>query len=118
MSNRKDIDLIRDITESIERIISYTRNIDYNDFANDYKTQDAVIRNIEIMGEAARSVSEKVKIDNADIPWKLIAGTRDKLIHDYFGVNIDIIWNIVKKEIPVLLPKIKTVLEIIKGENS
>ena len=118
MSKRKDIDLIRDITESIERIISYTRNIEYNDFANDFKTQDAVIRNIEIMGEAVRSVSEKIKIENTDIPWKLIAGTRDKLIHDYFGVNIDIVWNIVKKDIPGLLSEIKIVLQNIKCEKS
>ncbi len=115
MSKRKNIDLIRDINESIERIISYTRNIGYNDFANDYKTQDAVIRNIEIMGEAAKSLSENIKTDNTDIPWKSIAGTRDKLIHDYFGVNIDIVWNIVKEEIPSLLPKIKIILQNMKA---
>lgn len=56
MSKRKDVDLIRDINESMERIISFTCNIDYNNFAHDYKTQDAVIRNIEIMGEAAKSL--------------------------------------------------------------
>ncbi|HHT9113095.1 MAG: DUF86 domain-containing protein [Planctomycetes bacterium] len=102
---------------SIERIISYTCNIEYNNFVRDYKTQDAVVRNIEIMGEAVKSLSEKAKIDNADIPWKNIAGTRDKLIHDYFGVNIDIVWNIVKNEIPSLLSKIKIVLQNMKEEN-
>lgn len=117
MSKRKDIDLIRDINESIERIISYTCNIDYNNFVRDYKTQDAVVRNIEIMGEAVKLLSEKVKIDNADVPWKNMAGTRDKLIHDYFGVNIDIVWNIVKDEIPSLLSKIKIVLKNMKEEN-
>ena len=61
MSKRKDVDLIRDINESMERIISFTCNIEYNNFAHDYKTQDAVIRNIEIMGEAAKSLSEKQK---------------------------------------------------------
>ncbi len=117
MSKRKDIDLIRDINESIERIISYTCDIEYDDFVRDYKTQDAVIRNIEIMGEAVKSLPEKVKTDNADIPWKNIAGTRDKLIHDYFGVNIDIVWNIVKNEIPSILSKIKIVLKNMKEEN-
>lgn len=117
MSKRKDIDLIRDINESIERILSYTCNIEYNNFVRDYKTQDAVVRNIEIMGEAVKSLSEKVKKDNADIPWKNIAGTRDKLIHDYFGVNIDIVWDIVKNEIPTILSKIKVVLQNMKEEN-
>lgn len=117
MSKRKDVDLIRDINESMERIISFTCNIEYNNFAHDYKTQDAVIRNIEIMGEAAKSLSEKIKTDNPDIPWKNIAGTRDKLIHDYFGVNIDIVWNIVKEEIPSLLSKINIILKNMRGEN-
>lgn len=117
MSKRKDIDLIRDINESLERIISYTQQIGgYNDFLHDYKTQDAVIRNIEIMGEAVKSLSEKMRKDNPDIPWKSLAGTRDKLIHDYFGVNIDIVWNIAKEEVPGLLSKIKLVLQNMKGE--
>jgi uncharacterized protein with HEPN domain len=118
MSKRKDIDLIRDIKESIERIVTYTHNIEYGDFTQDYKTQDAVIRNIEIMGEAVKALSEKAKKDNSDIPWKNIAGTRDKLIHDYFGINIDIVWNIIKTEIPVFLPKIKSILQDMKEENS
>ena len=118
MSKREDIDLIRDISESIERIISYTNNIEYDNFETDYKTQDAVMRNIEIMGEAVKSLSEKIKKDNTDIPWKSIAGTRDKLIHDYFGINIDIVWNIVKEDIPSLLSKIKTIYKCMKEGNS
>ncbi|MEW6616075.1 MAG: DUF86 domain-containing protein [Thermodesulfobacteriota bacterium] len=118
MSKRKDIDLIQDINESIERIISYTRNIEYNNFVQDYKTQDAVIRNIEIMGEAVKSLSEKIRIDNTDIPWKSIAGARNRLIHDYFGVNIDIVWNIAKEEIPSLLLKVKIILQNMKEEKA
>ncbi len=118
MSKRKDIDLIRDIKESIERIISYTHNMEYGDFTQDHKTQDAVIRNIEIMGEAVKALSEKVKKNNSDIPWKNIAGTRDKLIHDYFGVNIDIVWNIAKGEMQELFPRIRSILQDMKEENA
>ena len=118
MSKRADIDLIRDICESIDRIISYTDNINYENFKIDYKTQDAVVRNIEIMGEAVKLLSEKIRKDNTNIPWKSIAGTRDKLIHDYFGVNIDIVWNIVKEDIPDLLSKFKTIYKNIKEGNS
>jgi uncharacterized protein with HEPN domain len=111
MSKRRDEDLMQDIHESVERIISYTRDIEYNDFLQDYKTQDAVLRNIGIMGEAVKLLSDKIKAGNAGIPWKSMAGTRDKLIHDYFGVNTDIVWNIVKDEIPHLLSKIKIILQ-------
>jgi len=111
MSKRKNIDLVRDINESIERIITYMNRTEYDDFVQDYKTQDAVIRNIEIMGEAVKALSDDVKKNNTDIPWKSIAGTRDKLIHDYFGTNIDIVWDIAKREIPKLLPKIKSILQ-------
>lgn len=111
MSERNDIDLIRDIAESVARISLYTLNMEYEEFRKDKKTQDAVIRNIEIMGEATKKLSEDMRKDNPNIPWKNIAGTRDKLIHNYFGVNIDIIWSIVQIEIPSLLPKIERIYQ-------
>jgi uncharacterized protein with HEPN domain len=117
MSERKDVDLIQDIVESMSRIIFYMRNMEYDEFKKDKKTQDAVIRNIEIMGEATKALSEKVRKANANIPWKNIAGTRDKLIHNYFGVNIDIIWNIVQDEIPSLLPEIERIHQDLKESN-
>ena len=117
MSKRKDIDLIRDIKESIERIVSYTRNIEYEEFLQDYKTQDAVIRNIEIVGEAVKALSKEIKEDNSDIPWKNISGTRDKLIHDYFGVNIDIVWSILKDEVPDLFLRIVDILKDLERGN-
>ncbi|MGA1839089.1 MAG: DUF86 domain-containing protein [bacterium] len=102
MSKREDSAVIQDIKEAIDRIISYTAKMDYEDFLRDYKTQDAVVRNIEILGEAAKLLSEETKRSYPNIPWKDITGTRDKLIHDYFGVNIDIVWDIAKNEIPFL----------------
>ena len=114
MSKRKDVDLIRDIVESIERIISSTRNTAYNDFVHDHKTQDAVIRNIEIMGEAVKSLSEKTRIDNANIPWNNIAGTRDKLIHDYFGVDIDEVWLTAKNDLPALKSRLEAIIKDLK----
>ena len=110
MSKRMDADLIQDIIESIHRIISYTENISYDKFLKDYKSQDAVIRNLEILGEAVKLLSVKIKEKYPHIPWKDITGTRDKLIHDYFGVNIDIVWDIVKTEIPKILPEVEKIL--------
>lgn len=82
MSERNDIDLIQDIAESVVRITSYTLNMEYEEFRKDKKTQDAVIRSIEIIGEATKKLSEDVRNDNPNVPWKNIAGTRDKLIHN------------------------------------
>ena len=111
MSKRQDTAVIQDITEAVNRIISYTSGIEYNDFLKEYKTQDAVIRNIEILGEAVKLLSDETKEKYPDIPWKEIAGTRDRLIHDYFGVNIDIVWEIIKNDIPKLKEKIKSILK-------
>lgn len=109
MSKREDTAVIQDIKETIDRIMSYTAQMEYDDFLQDHKTQDAVIRNIEILGEAAKLLSNETKEKYSNIPWKDIAGTRDKLIHDYFGVNIDIVWDIVKNEIPLLYKKMKDI---------
>ncbi|WP_456420003.1 HepT-like ribonuclease domain-containing protein [Methanocaldococcus infernus] len=80
-----------DILEAINRIKIYTKGMDYEKFLSDIKTQDAVIRNIEIIGEAVKLLSPQIKEKYNNIPWKNIAGMRDKLIHSYFGVNLDIV---------------------------
>jgi len=85
--------------------------MDYDGFVRDTKTHDAVIRNIEIIGEAAKNIPDPVKEDNPSIPWKQIAGTRDRLVHDYFGTNLDIVWKIVDDELPPLLEGIQKALQ-------
>lgn len=102
MSKREDSAILQDIRNAISRILSYTRDLDYDNFVNDFKTQDAIIRNLEILGEAAKLLSNETKSNYSKIPWKDIAGTRNKLIHDYFGVNIDVVWSIIKNDIPLL----------------
>lgn len=99
MSKRHDSQLLNDIIESISRIEIYIQQLSYDNFKADLKTQDAVIRNLEIIGEASKAISEKLKSDHSDIPWKKMAGIRDHLIHNYAGVNLDIVWNVVSQEL-------------------
>jgi uncharacterized protein with HEPN domain len=106
MSDRGDLEFLHDIKEALNRIISYTRGIDYKDFQKDTKTQDATVRNLEILGEASKNISKDFKKKYSDIPWKQMAGTRDKVIHFYFGVNYDIVWSIAKDELPSLIKKV------------
>lgn len=109
MSIRSDSDLLKDIISSIDKIESYCLDMSYSDFLNDNKTQDAVIRNIEIIGEAAGNISDEFRIKNDNIPWNKIKGTRNRLIHDYSGVNLDILWNIIKDDLPNLYLLIKKI---------
>ena len=74
----------------------------YSEFLADKKTQDAVVRNVGIMGEAAKKISAEFKRKHKDIDWKAIAGTRDKVVHEYFGVNWSILWDVVKNKLPQL----------------
>ncbi|MDH4120229.1 MAG: DUF86 domain-containing protein [Deltaproteobacteria bacterium] len=89
---------IRECLEWIEKFTSEGKK----GFLSDKKTQDAGLRNIEVIGEAVKHLSSEYRNAHAGIPWKQMAGMRDKLIHEYFGVNLDLVWEVVEKEIPKL----------------
>ena len=97
--------------DSISAIEDYSEGISKDQFTKDKKTQDAIIRRIEIIGEAVKNVSKEFREKNKSIPWEDIAGTRDKLIHHYFGVDLDLTWDIIKKEIPKLKEEIEKILK-------
>lgn len=91
--------------EAIDAIQRYT--VDGRDaFFADPKTQDAVIRNIEVIGQAVKGISEQTRALEPDVPWRQIAGMRDKLIHEYFGVDLALVWDVVERELPVLRPQL------------
>jgi uncharacterized protein with HEPN domain len=98
------------IREEAARIATYTAQ-GSGVFLADTKTQDAVIRNLEIIGEAVKNVSSALKANHPDLPWRKIAGMRDKLIHGYFGVNLDLVWETVEREIPRLVSEVDQILE-------
>jgi uncharacterized protein with HEPN domain len=107
MSEREWKLFLKDIAKSIDRVIEYTQwNNDREDFFDDYKTFDAVMRNIEVIGEAVKHIPPDIKEQYAGIQWKKIAGLRDIAIHEYFGIDKDLIWDVVKNKIPGLKAQI------------
>jgi uncharacterized protein with HEPN domain len=100
MPKRDDDLLVSDMIDCCLKILNYIKGLDYNAFLNDSKTTDAVIRNFEVLGEACKYVSDETKLKNPLIEWRKIGDFRNILIHDYFGINHDILWNIIEKELP------------------
>ncbi len=101
---------LKHILDAISKVEEYTRGTSKKDFASKTMIQDAVIRQIEIIGEASKQVSADLKRKHSQVPWKDIAGMRDKLIHDYLGVDIDAVWVTVEKDLPQLKERVKAVL--------
>ena len=109
MSKRNSDLLINDILESGNKIMSYTHNLSYEDFINDDKTIDAVIRNFEIIGEAANRLTEEFKDNHPNIDWHKIRGFRNRIVHDYFGIDFSIVWQIKESFLPDMISKIKAI---------
>ena len=91
---------LKHILESLEWIDKYTKSLEKKDFLKDVKSQDAVMRRLEIIGEAVKNLPTDFKKGKSSIPWKNIAGMRNFLIHEYFGVDLDLVWQTVKKDLP------------------
>jgi uncharacterized protein with HEPN domain len=102
-------DYINDILDSINLAIEFTKNLEYDDFAQDKKTILAVIRCLEVIGEASKKITPEIKNHFQEVPWKRMTGMRDKLIHDYFGVDLEKIWLTVKKDLPPLHEKLRII---------
>lgn len=103
-----------DILESINRIENYTSSISLNEFMNNNMIQDAVVRNLEIIGEAVKNIPDSFRHRFPSIEWKSIAGLRDILIHSYFGIDQIIVWDIVENKIPQLKEQITMVMNSLK----
>ncbi len=91
--------------------------MNYNDFVKDTKTVYAVIRALEIIGEAVKNISQEIKETYPEIPWRKIAGMRDKVIYEYFGVKVERVWEVIKKDIPTLKPLFEKILKDFENED-
>ncbi|MEM2914433.1 MAG: DUF86 domain-containing protein [Candidatus Bathyarchaeia archaeon] len=108
---REFLDYVEDIIGAMEDALSFVEGMDYDDFAKNKRTLYAVIRAIEVIGEAVKKIPISVRKRYPEIPWKDMAGMRDKLIHEYFGVDLRRVWKTVKEDIPNLKPLFEKILK-------
>lgn len=107
MPERKPSAIIEDILKCIEHIQSYTTELSFDQFSSHFMTVEACLYNIQIIGEAVSLLPQDIKKENPRIPWAAIKGMRNRLIHEYFGTDIQLVWDVIKDQLPVL----KTSLE-------
>lgn len=100
--SHSDTAYIEHILDCIRKINEFSKGITLKDFRKNELVQDAIIRNAEIIGEASKKISKDTKQTYYKIPWKEISGMRDKLVHDYLGVDVDVVWKTIKEDIPAL----------------
>jgi len=111
------LDYLNDILEAIINIKNFLNDIEYPVFEKDIKTQYAVIRALEIIGEASKKIPPEVKESYSKIPWRLMAGMKDKLIHDYFGIDTRVVWKTVTEDVLKLQEEIETLIHDIKSQR-
>jgi len=102
---------LEDIKVAISKIEKYTKNLTFTEFRKNDIVIDAVVRNLEIIGEATKKIPNEAKQKATSIEWKKIAGLRDILIHEYFGVDLEIVWDIIKNKLPELNKKVNQILK-------
>ena len=118
MNDKDDLVFIKHVLESIVAIEDFTKNIQKRALFSDRLRRSAIVREIEIIGEAVKNISNPTKEKYSEVEWKKIIGTRDKMIHNYFGVDLNIVWYIVKKDVPILKKQIQKIKKDLESAQS
>ena len=113
---REYIDYLRDILDAAEKAERFIEGMDFDAFSSDDKTVFAVVRALEIVGEATKKIPDSLKESHEGLPWREMAGLRDKLIHDYISVNLEVVWKTVKNDLPTLRDKVSSLLATESGD--
>ncbi len=100
-----------DIINAIERIFEFTEGMDFGEFVSDDKTASAVVRKLEIIGEATKNLPESITSKYMNVPWREMARMQDKIIHFYFGIDYEIVWKVIKERLPEIHKSIKEILQ-------
>lgn len=117
MSERKPSVFINDILKSISHIITYTTNLSFEKFTADFMVVEACLYNIQVIGEAVSKLPDDIKEPNKHIPWTLIKGMRNRLIHEYFGTDLDVVWHVIKNELPAFYEDLLQMKEYLIKED-
>ncbi len=115
---RRDLDYLLDIQDAFHRSLEYIAGLSWEKYLQDRKTQDAVVRNLEILGEATKNIPEDLRAKYPAVPWREMSGTRDRLVHHYFGINQEIVWQIVQKDLPLLRLQITEIIQEISAGDA
>jgi uncharacterized protein with HEPN domain len=110
-------DYLQHILDEVEYLLISSQNLNKEDFLNDETLKRAFTRSLEIIGEASKNLAQTFKDNYTEIPWRRMAGIRDKLIHEYFGVDYDIVWNAVVNEIPDLKCKLEKIMKTLEEKS-
>jgi len=108
---REYIDSLKDMLENAQRALRFAKGMVYEDFLKDDKTVYAVIRAVEVIGEAAGNIPEEIRAKYPDLPWRDIRGMRSKLVHQYFGVNMAVVWQTIHEDLPPLAAILKKIIK-------
>ncbi|MGB9856454.1 MAG: DUF86 domain-containing protein [Caldisericum exile] len=114
---RKSSLYVKDIIDAIEKIEEFVGNMSFDEFVRDDKTTSAVVRKLEIIGEATKQLPSDVRMRFQDIPWQAMAKTCDKIIHFYHGVDFEVVWKIIKEDLPPLKPILKKIYNLLLEEE-
>ncbi|HXB06833.1 MAG TPA: DUF86 domain-containing protein [Puia sp.] len=117
MSKRTPSVVVGDILRCIEHVESYTTELSFEDFSSDFMVIEACLYNIQIIGEAVNQLADDVKAGNPQIPWTLIKGMRNRLIHEYFGTDLPLVWNTIKNDLPGFTQELRSILRRLLEEN-
>lgn len=112
MKNKEDKDRLLHMKQAIEKIVRYTEDVDFDSFEKNEMLQDAIFKNLEIIGEAAYKITNETKELYLDIEWRKIEGLRHKLVHDYYKIDLKIVWQTKSKSLPDLISNINTILDV------